>query len=116
MIIASQSDLREGLHSLLTVIPHIMCIALTGDASTALQIVEEQCPDLVVLDLDLPQHDVFTVLGRIKGRRPQSRCLVLADDTQQLNKAESVGADVAVLKGYPASKLVATMKMLLTKT
>ena len=53
------------------------------------------------------------MLAQIKAECPQTRCVVLADQARQERLAKMAGADVVVLKGYPASKLVATIKDML---
>ena len=60
---------------------HLYCIALTlnglsvmraGDGLTALRVVEEYRPDVVVLDLMLPQIDGWAVLREFESR-PSTR-------------------------------------------
>ena len=113
LIVAKSADLREGLHSLLTVMPQTGHISHASNGASALQQVEERCPDLVLLDFDLLHEDVLAVLREIKARCPRIRCLVLTDHAQQQGEILSAGADLVLLKGYLASSLVSTITELL---
>jgi DNA-binding NarL/FixJ family response regulator len=50
---------------------------------------------------------------RAKALWPQAECIFLANDVQQHQAAEAAGADAALLKGFPAARLVATIVRLL---
>ena len=79
----------------------------------ALAIIRELCPQVAVLDCNIPVGDVPKLLTSIKAACPQTRCLVLADGPEQQREAESAGADVTVLKGFPAARLAQTLAKLL---
>ena len=72
-------------------------------------------PALALLDTNLPGEGFMPVLWEIKGNGSQSRCLVLADDVRQQREARDAGADVALLKGFPAAELFEAIGRLLTK-
>jgi len=68
---------------------------------------------VVVLDLGRPEGDMPRDLAWLKANWPLTRCLVLADTALQLRLALSAGADAALLKGFTAGELFATLKDLL---
>ena len=72
------------------------------------------CPALVLLDTNLPGEDTATVLQRIRGDafQGQPRCLALVDTRRQQRDAMAAGADVALLKGYPTTKLFEVIQTL----
>jgi DNA-binding NarL/FixJ family response regulator len=74
--------------------------------------VSDLCPALVLLDTNLPGEDVVRVLQRIKADGCSPRCLVLVDTRQQQRDAIATGADVALLKGYPTTKLFEVIQTL----
>lgn len=113
LIIARPGWLRESLQALVTAVPQIGSVDLVDDGLSALKVVTEHQPALVLLDTNLPEDEIPTVLRRIKARWPQTRCLVLADDGQQQQAAQAAGADDVLLKGYPAARLFVTIEELL---
>ena len=113
LVIAPPGELRDGLQALLSAIPQIGHISQADDSPSALRIVEEQRPDLVLVSTDAPGDMVATMLEYMEGIWPQCRSVVLANDTRQQDEARAAGADVVVLVGIPATSLVAIIQSLL---
>jgi two-component system response regulator DesR len=113
LIVARPGEMRDGVRALLASTPNIAHIIQADDGPAALAIIRELCPQVAVLDCNIPAGDVPTLLAGIKAACPQTRCLVLADGPEQQREAESAGADVTVLKGFPAARLAQTLARLL---
>lgn len=113
LVIAPPGELRDGLQALLVAIPQIGHISQADDRPSALRIVEEQCPDLVLVSTDAPGDMIATMLECIEARCPRSRSVVLANDTGQQDEARAAGADVVVLVGIPATALATIIQSLL---
>jgi DNA-binding NarL/FixJ family response regulator len=71
-------------------------------------------PDVVLLDTSLPAEQVWAALRQMKDEWCQTRSIVLVEDSEQKQKARAAGADVALLKGHPAAKLIAAIEGLLS--
>ena len=115
LIVARPGDLRDGIYSLLTVISDIISIHQADSAKSAISLVEDESPELIILDFDLPQEDMATLLAIIKAHSPESRCLAISEHTQQLKVAQDAGADLALIKGSLASELLNSVRELLSK-
>ncbi len=111
-LVVANPELRDAITALLATTSKMVRIIQADDGSAALAISLELCPQVVVLESNI-SLDVPTLLTRIKAACPESRCLVLADDAEQQRAAESAGAAVTVLKGFPAAKLAQTLTGLL---
>ena len=105
LIVARPGPLRSGLWAMLTMMPQIESVKQVSDASAIRSAVKKHDPALVLLDGNLPRNGIAPVLEMIKGNGYQGRCLVLADDVEQQQEAESAGADMALVKGFPAGML-----------
>jgi len=114
MIIAKRSVLRDGLRALVMAMPQLKAVHEADDLTSALKLSEPQ-PALVMLDLPARRNgeDAWLTVRRAKARWPQARCIFLANDVQQQQEAESAGADVVLLEGFPPEKLVAAIVKLL---
>ena len=115
LIVARPGPLRNSLQALMTTMPQIEILAETSDPSALLRMGAEIQPDIVLLDADLPQEQVCAALRQIKEEWSQTRSIVLVEDSQQQQELQAAGADVALLKGHPAAKLVATIEGLLSQ-
>ena len=116
LIAAEPGPLRDSLRGLLTVVPCAAAVNQVGDASSTLRAVNETQPDLVLLDAGMPGVKVTEIVARIKAGGSQSKCLVLADDVQQMRLALAAGADAALVKGTPATALIETIEGLVSPT
>ena len=114
LIVARPGPLGDGLRLLMAAIPWVEIVGQAGDAASALQMVVEQRPALVLLDASVPGTKDWTILRRIKAEWPRSRCVILADDIRQ-QSATAAGADVVLLKGLPATKLVEAIEGLVSE-
>ena len=92
---------RDGLRALLTSIPGTEVV---GEAATGTEAVEQSValqPDVVVMDLDLPELDGVAATRRIVGTSPHVGVLVLTmfDDDESVFAAMRAGARGYLLKG-----------------
>ena len=106
LIIARSAQLRESLLVLMRALPRIEEIYQADDGDTALIMGQQIRPALVLLDYDLPRNEVQATLERLKAAWPQARSVVLLDDEQDRRSVEAAGADVALVKGMLAAKVL----------
>ena len=80
LVIEDEKDIRDFVAKLLIDQGHTVYTA--GKGIEGLDLVEKVSPDLVVLDLNLPDIDGESVCERIKDMRPETQVLMLtARDT-----------------------------------
>jgi DNA-binding NarL/FixJ family response regulator len=113
LIVTGPGSFQNGLLALMTAMPQIEVVGEADNASSALQMVVERRPALVLLDMDLPGNDPWALLRQIKNDWPAIRCIALADDVQHQQDSQAAGADVALVKGFPPAQLIATIERLL---
>jgi DNA-binding NarL/FixJ family response regulator len=113
-IVARPGPLRDSLQALMKTIPQIEILAETTDPSALLRMGAKIQPDVVLLDADLPREQVWSALREIREEWSRTRSIVMVEDSQQQQKAQAAGADVALIKGYPAARLIAAIRELLS--
>lgn len=113
LIIAKPGQLRDGLQTLLQAIPQIGAVAQADDGGAALVAVAQCLPALILLDFDLPDGEALTTLSRLKSQWPHICCIALVDDESEQSLARSTGAEMAVVKGMLATRLLAAIESLL---
>jgi DNA-binding NarL/FixJ family response regulator len=105
--------MREGLRTLLRMIPTIELVGQVDQGAAALERVTQARPGLVLLDSSLPYAEMELALRQIKAKWPQVQCLVVADTIQQQGLAQAAGADGVLLKGFAAEMLFTTIEEVL---
>ena len=101
---------RDGLRVMLSD-PGIDVVGDVGTAREAIQLAEKTAPDVVLLDMGLPDLDGVTALKRIKEVRPVSAVLVLTmhDDPALVRATVQAGAAGYLLKGASRRELLSAL-------
>ena len=89
-----------------------------ADGASALQLVRDLEPDLVVLDVMLPDLDGFTVTRRLReqGKHMPVVFLTARDDTTDKVAGLTVGGDDYVTKPFSLEEVVARIRAVLRRT
>ena len=95
-------------------------VVVAADGDEAILAVDEQQPDLVLLDWMLPRTSGIAVCRRLRGR-PQTRALPIIMLTARGEEVDRVrgfesGADDYVVKPFSPSELVARVRALLRRS
>ena len=71
------------------------CVGVARDGATAVALVENHTPDLLILDLRLPEMDGFGVLNVLRDKpfRPPILVLTMSRAEGMMQKAFELGAD-----------------------
>ena len=90
--------------------PGLRVVGEAGDAQEAMELAGRLRPDLILLDLTLPQLDGIAALPLLRKVAPSSKVLVLTmhDDEGYLRQAFRAGASGYVLKKAADAHLVTT--------
>jgi len=118
LICDDEPGIREGLKSLLSTSalskPDETCFMLevvgtAADGREAIQKVEENHPDVVLMDARMPELDGFEATRIIKSRWPQIKVIMLTMYSEHQTAAVAAGVDAFQLKGCPAELLLDTI-------
>ncbi|WP_312108057.1 response regulator transcription factor [Brevibacillus reuszeri] len=97
---------REGLQLLFSTSP-FQVIGEAADGEAALHKILAELPDVVILDLNMPEMDGIEITKRIKATAPEIKVMILTIYTEEKFLVESMlaGADGYVLKTIKKSEL-----------
>ena len=112
LICDDQTVVREGLAAILSTDDEIEVIGLARNGEEALALAAEDCPDVVLMDLNMPVMNGVQATQRLHLNHPAVRVLVLttyADDAWVID-AIRAGAAGYLLKDTRRDDLVAAIK------
>ncbi|MCJ7557359.1 MAG: hypothetical protein MUP90_10675 [Gammaproteobacteria bacterium] len=98
-------DLRLSLELLLSEQPGVIIAGSVIDASGLLVLAKNGCPDLVLVDWELPGGPIEAVLGEVKLLDCQPNIIVLGRLSSSEEAALRAGADIYLIKGDPPEHL-----------
>jgi DNA-binding NarL/FixJ family response regulator len=106
-LVEDQTIVRQGLRSLLGLNPDIAIVAEAADGEEAVEVIEREQPDVVLLDLRMPRLDGLGVLQRLRERGTSRPTLILTtfDDDTMLFEAVRAGAKGWLLKDVSLERL-----------
>ena len=91
---------------------------LVGEASDGSEAVEKfvsSKPDVLLLDLVIPEKDGFTVLKEIKEINPDAKIIMITvlDDEQMIQDCISAGAQAYIIKPFTADDVLKSISFAL---
>jgi len=104
-----QSKVRSALRLVLEQQPGVSILGEAVDATGLLDWVKAACPDLVLLDWELPGLPRNDVLSALRARCPHLKVIALSGRPEARQAALAAGADAFVSKGDPPERLLAAV-------
>src|SRR5436189_3234839 len=107
------SLVRQGLRRYLDTAEDIEVVGEAANGEEALVLVEKTSPDIVLLDIRMPEMDGLEAARKIRERFPQVGVIMLTayDDRQFVVEAVRAGARGYVLKARDAEHLIQTVRL-----
>lgn len=107
VIADDHSVVRQGIRGVLEEIHGLEVVGEAGDGAQALTMVAELAPDVVVLDVNMPEKSGLDVTMDLREQAHPARVLILSmhDDPEYVLQAVRAGADGYVLKDVSPAEL-----------
>lgn len=104
--------LRQGLEAALSQDSEIRVAGSASNGKEAFELCVKQRPDVVLMDMRMPDYDGVYGTVNIKRNFPEIKVLVLTtfDDGETVQRAISSGADGYILKEMENDKIIASVK------
>jgi DNA-binding NarL/FixJ family response regulator len=112
LIVDDHEIVREGLQTLLAEEPDFEVVGTAGNGAAAVALAEGTKPDVIVMDLVMPELNGIEATRRILGSNPEARVLVLTTfaDDQRVREAIQAGAIGYLLKDVLKADLVRALR------
>ena len=112
-IVDDHSFIRESLHTILSGLEDLQVVGMAEDGEQALELCGRLKPDVVLMDLEMPNLDGIHATKMIKKRWPDIRVLILStfQNTERAKEIIRNGADGYLLKSIDSRELAESIRL-----
>jgi DNA-binding NarL/FixJ family response regulator len=112
MLVDDHSIVREGIRILLEKFPDISVLAEADNGRSALELIAQLAPDVVLMDISMPGMNGIEATQRIVADHPMVRVLMLSmhKDKRFVSQAFRAGAKGYLLKDCASAELVKAVR------
>lgn len=110
LVADDQAKVRSAMRLLFEQDQDIHVLGEAVDATGLLDWVNVVCPDLVLLDWELPGRDMGELLDAVRGNCSRVKVVALSGRPEARREAIAAGADGFVSKGDPPERLLDTLR------
>jgi DNA-binding NarL/FixJ family response regulator len=107
VVVDDHQIVRDGLVALLGALDGLEVVGTAADGKEAVHVVTETIPDVVIMDIQMPELDGIEATRFITGRQPAPRVVMLTmnEDDDTVLSAIRAGASGYLLKGSSATEV-----------
>jgi DNA-binding NarL/FixJ family response regulator len=107
VVVDDHQIVRDGLVALLGALDGVDVVGTAANGKEALHVATEQAPDVVIMDIQMPELDGIEATRFITGRQPAPRVVMLTmnEDDDTVLSAIRAGASGYLLKGSSAAEV-----------
>ena len=105
-------ETRRNTSLMLSEIEYVEVVAIASNGKQAVEMTEEQRPDIVILDINMPEMDGLTAFKHIVQMFPGTGCIFISGekDPVTVQKAEAIGANDFLAKPFTIEEIEASIK------
>ena len=103
---------RMGLAAIIAAESDMCLVGEASDGAEAVALTRKLAPDVVLMDLMMPQKDGASATAEILAANPDAKILVLTTfgESDEMKRAMEAGATGALIKDTPREELVAAIR------
>jgi len=111
-IVEDNKTVREGFETLLNRTPGFQCVCTSGTVAEALKKIPKAQPDVVLMDIQLPDSNGVECTARIKEMMPAVHIVIVTvyEDSEMIFRALRAGACGYLLKRAQPEKVIAAIQ------
>ena len=112
LVVDDQTVVREGLAAILTNYSDIEVIGQAADGIQAVEIIKKEKPDVLLLDMMMPNQDGLTTIPKVREVSPNTRILVVTAyaENDLVYQAIKAGALGYILKDATRDQLLQAVR------
>src|SRR5215211_3685372 len=100
-------ETRRNTRLMLATIDDVEVVAIASNGVQAVELAKEHHPDIVMLDINMPEMDGLSAFRRIAQIYPDTGCIIISaeKDTTTLRTAMSIGVQEYLIKPFTIDEL-----------
>ena len=104
---------RDGLRAMLSTQPDFQVVGEAVNGAEAVQLATRLKPDVILLDLEMPDLDGVNALAQLRALNPQARVIIVTayDTDERIVQAVVAGAQGYLLKGAPREEIFRAIRV-----
>ena len=112
LLVDDHSVVRQGVRAFLVTQPGITVVGEAGSGEEAIKLAEQHVPDVILMDLIMPNMDGVEATRRVKQVSPRSQVVVLTSyhEDEHIFPALKAGALSYILKDISAEELASAVR------
>ena len=112
LIVDDDTEIRNGLRWVIDHSAGFVCVGAHGRFDDALATIEDDAPDVVLMDIGMPEKSGIECVEILKEKYPDIQCLMLTvhSDDEKIFQSLRVGAVGYMLKKTPSEALLAAIR------
>ncbi len=112
LIVDDDDEIRNGLCWVIDHSPGFVCVGSHARFEDALAAIEDDAPDVVLMDIGMPEKSGIECVEILKEQYPDIRCLMLTvhSDDEKIFQSLRVGAVGYMLKKTPSEALLEAIR------
>jgi DNA-binding NarL/FixJ family response regulator len=112
LLVDDHAVVRMGLRSFFDLQDDIEVVGEAGDGSEGVALARRLKPDVILMDLMMPNMDGLTAIARIKGEMPESEIVAVTSfiEEEKVTAALEAGASGYLLKDAEAEEVAAAVR------
>src|SRR5215217_8601980 len=100
-------ETRRNTRLMLATIDDVEVVAIAANGLQAVELAQQQHPDILLLDINMPEMDGLTAYRKIAQAHPDIGCIIVSaeKDTSTLRTAMSIGVQEYLIKPFTGDEL-----------
>jgi len=113
LIVEDNNHARQALTALMSMENGIKVTAEASNGQDAIDTIQHQMPDLVLMDMQMPVMDGLNATKIIKQKWPAIKIIILTIHAECRTEVLAAGADMFLIKGCPTEMMMSSIQNLL---
>lgn len=105
-------ETRRSTRLMIASLDYAEVVAIASNGRQAVEMTEEQHPDIVILDINMPEMDGLTAYKHIVQARPNTGCIIISaeGDPAIISAAASIGIQEYLVKPFFVNEMDAAIQ------